>query len=31
MEAVPGCEVKTFGSFSTELYLPNSDIDLVIN
>lgn len=22
--------MKTFGSFTTELYLPNSDIDLVI-
>ncbi|KAL4464118.1 hypothetical protein ABPG74_006055 [Tetrahymena malaccensis] len=30
LDAVPECEVKTFGSFSTELYLPNSDIDMVI-
>jgi len=29
LEAVPGAELKTFGSFTTELYLPNSDIDLV--
>ncbi|EGR32991.1 hypothetical protein IMG5_064460 [Ichthyophthirius multifiliis] len=27
---IPDCEVKTFGSFSSKLYLPNSDIDIVI-
>lgn len=26
----PGSTVDVFGSFSTQLYLPNSDIDLVI-
>jgi DNA polymerase sigma len=26
----PGTKVEVFGSFSTELYLPNSDIDLVV-
>ena len=26
----PGCEVKVFGSFSTGLYLPSSDLDVVM-
>lgn len=26
----PGCEVKVFGSFTTGLYLPSSDLDLVM-
>ena len=26
----PGCRVDTFGSFATGLYLPTSDLDLVI-
>lgn len=26
----PEAEVEVFGSFSTQLYLPNSDIDLVV-
>ena len=26
----PGCEVKVFGSFATGLYLPSSDLDLVM-
>ena len=24
------CDVQSFGSFTTRLYLPNSDIDLVV-
>lgn len=27
---MPGVEIKSFGSFSTKLYLPNADIDLVL-
>lgn len=26
----PGCELKPFGSFATRLYLPTSDIDIVL-
>jgi len=26
---MPNVEIKPFGSFSTKLYLPNADIDLV--
>lgn len=29
-EKWPGSKVDVFGSFSTQLYLPNSDIDLVV-
>jgi len=28
--AMPNVEIKSFGSFSTKLYLPNADIDLVL-
>ncbi|CDH50046.1 poly rna polymerase cid14 [Lichtheimia corymbifera JMRC:FSU:9682] len=28
--AFPGSEVEVFGSFATDMYLPNSDIDMVV-
>jgi len=30
MAVWPGCEVRVFGSFTTGLYLPSSDLDLVM-
>ena len=29
-EVLPDCDVQCFGSFHTKLYLPNSDIDVVV-
>ena len=31
MAVFPDCIVKPFGSFTTKVYLPNADIDLVMN
>ncbi|KAJ3223257.1 hypothetical protein HK099_001348 [Clydaea vesicula] len=29
-EVIPGAEVKVFGSFETQLFLPSSDVDIVV-